>query len=61
MCVARVPWYAEPDGTVRDTSGSLDYLFDPCMTLLSHPSAKIFLENSQVALKTISFTRALER
>lgn len=48
------PWYAEQDVTTLGTPGSLEYLSEPWMTLLSHPATKACLENSQVALKAMS-------
>lgn len=47
-------WYVEQDVTTLGTPGSPECLFNPCMTLLSHPAIKACLENSQVAPKAMS-------
>lgn len=60
MCMAKDTWYVEQDVTTLGTPGSLECLFNPCMTLLSHPARKACLENSQVDLKAMSSLGLLE-
>lgn len=60
MCLARGPWYAEPDVTTLDTPGR-EYLSDAWMTLFSYPPAKACLEDPQVALKATSSLGLLPR